>query len=92
MADKELTSNEISSKLNINQKNLYPKLSRLKRENRIMVINDKKPYLYRTCTPKVLLKQLYNIMGDLMEPKNNRIDEFLNKKPIIKKIKEIIGK
>jgi len=74
LTEKELTSLEISASLGIAKDILYPKLSRLDKENRIIRIKDKKPYKYTTITPKALLKQLYNIMADKMIPK-----ERLNK-------------
>ena len=64
LTEKELTSLEISAKLGIAKDILYPKLSRLKKEKRIIKINTKKPYKYIAITPKALLKQLYDFMSD----------------------------
>jgi len=75
LSEKELTSLEISGNLGIVKDVLYPKLSRLKGENRIIITNDKKPYKYKAITPKALLKQLYNIMVNKMIPKE-RLNEF----------------
>ncbi|GAH53273.1 unnamed protein product [marine sediment metagenome] len=68
LTERELTSLEISTKLGIDKDILYPKLSRLDKENRTMRTNDKKPYKYIAITPKALLKQLYDIMDKKMKP------------------------
>ncbi len=64
LTEKELTSLEISAELGIAKDILFPKITRLRKEHRIMRINKKKPYKYKTITPKALLKQLYNFMSD----------------------------
>lgn len=82
LTESELTSLEIAIKLGIDKDILYPKLSRLNKENRTMRTNNKKPYKYIAITPKALLKQLYDIMEKKMEPISplNEIEEkFINK-------------
>lgn len=64
LTESELTSLEIAIKLGIDKDILYPKLSRLNKENRTMRTNNKKPYKYIAITPKALLKQLYEFMSD----------------------------
>ena len=77
LTEKELTSLEISANLGIAKDVLYPKLSRLLKENRIIRTNDKKPYKYKAIIPKALLKQLHSIMIKRMdfieEPNENEI-------------------
>ena len=77
LTEKELTSLEISANLGIVKDVLYPKLSRLLKENRIIRINDKKPYKYKAINPKALLKQLHTIMMKRMDfiekPSENEI-------------------
>lgn len=67
LTEKELTSLEISAKLGIAKDILFPKITRLRKEHRIMKINDKKPYKYKAITPKALLKQLHLIMNKRMD-------------------------
>ena len=67
LTEKELTSLEISASLGIVKNDLYPKLSRLLKENRIIRTNDKKPYKYKAINPKALLKQLHIIMMKRMD-------------------------
>ena len=63
---KELTALEISSELLIQKDNLASYLSILKKEKKIITINDKKPYKYRANTPLRYLKDLYDLMNDKM--------------------------
>jgi len=87
LTEKELTSLEVSANLGIAKDILFPKISRLRKEHRIMRINVKKPYKYRAITPKALLKQLHSIMFDKMdfteEPSGNEVQ-------IIKTIEKMI--
>ena len=88
LTEKELTSLEISANLGIAKDILYPKLSRLEKENRIKKINKKKPYKYKTITPKALLKQLYDFMSD---ENKCTIKNFQEKDlELVQTIKEII--
>ena len=67
LTEKELTSLEVSASLGIAKDILYPKISRLLKENRIIRTNEKKPYKYKAINPKALLKQLHTIMLKRME-------------------------
>ena len=77
LTERELTSLEISADLGIVKDVLYPKLSRLLKESRIIRTNDRKPYKYRAVIPRALLKQLHSIMIKRMEfienPSENEI-------------------
>lgn len=90
LSNKELTALEISAELGIPKKNLWSYLNTLVKDKRIERINVKKPYIYRAITPKAYLKQLYYLMGDLMEVKPDKINDFIQKETLITKIKEII--
>lgn len=70
-----LTSSKIAERLQLRKTNLYPKLSRLKQENRIETINGKIPHEYRAITNKALLSKLHSIMMDKMEPSGNLTDD-----------------
>jgi transcription initiation factor IIE alpha subunit len=81
-----LTSLEISEKLNMKKEILFPKLSRLRRENRIMRTNDKKPYRYRSVNPEILLKQLHEIMDKKMDFKEKPTKQEIKTIKIIEKV------
>lgn len=53
-----LTSLEIANRLGKDKDLIFPKLSRLNKENRIMAINNEKPYKYITITKDMLLNYL----------------------------------
>ena len=38
-----------------------------------------------------LLKELYDIMGEFMQPNPDKIDAFISKMPIIEQIKEMVS-
>jgi len=86
LSEKELTSLEISAKLGIVLDVLYPKLSRLLKEERIIRVNEKKPYKYKAIIPKALLKQLYNIMVNKMTPKERLNENQFNTLTLIEKV------
>ena len=88
LSKKELTSLEISAELQIKKDNLYPKLSRLYNEHRIMRINDKKPYKYKAIIPKALLKQLHEIMDKRMDFKEKPNENEIKTIKIIEKVIE----
>jgi len=68
LRDRELTSLEIASEINIPTKNCSSYLNTLYKDGRIERINDKRPYKYKIATkPIELLKQLYEIMDNRME-------------------------
>lgn len=64
LTEKELNALEISSDLSIPKENLWSYLSILKNENKIIIVNEKKPYKYSANTPKALLKRLYDFMSN----------------------------
>ena len=86
LTEKELTSLEISANLGIVKDVLYPKLSRLQKENRIIRTNDKKPYKYKAIIPKALLKQLYDIMINKMTPKERLNENQFKTLTLIEKV------
>jgi len=86
LTEKELTSLEISANLGIAKDILFPKISRLRKEHWIIRINDKKPYKYTAITPKALLKQLYNIMINKMNPKERLIESEFNTINIVERL------
>ena len=58
--------------------NLMSYISTLKKENKVIIVNKKRPYEYLSITPKALLKRLYSIMVNKMTLKED-LNEFENK-------------
>ena len=58
--------------------NLMTYISVLKKENKIIIVNNKKPYEYLSITPDALLKRLYSIMLNKMTIKEE-LNEFENR-------------
>ena len=88
LKDRELTSLEIASEINIPKDNCCSYLNTLYNDGRIESKKDKRPYKYRIAeTPKVLLKQLYSLMNKKMDfakiPDQNDIE-------LIKKVEMMI--
>ncbi len=87
---KDLTSKEIYEELGIPKENLWIYLNTLLKKNRIIRLNDKKPYVYRTMNFEEDLKksyiQLSNFSIDLINyfEKNDSIQK--------KKLRELINK
>lgn len=68
LRDRELTSLEIASEINIPKNNCSAYLNTLYNNGRIESKKDKRPYKYRIAeTPKSLLKQLYSLMNEKMD-------------------------
>lgn len=68
LVKEELTSSEISKKLNIKSDNICIYLNTLFKENKVERITDKKPYVYHAITPLAYLKRLCELMNsDKME-------------------------
>ena len=84
---KELTALEISSELLIQKDNLASYLSILKKEKKIMTINDKKPYKYKANTPLRYLIDLYRLMSNKTVFSENPNEHDIE---LLKKIKEMI--
>ena len=76
--EKELTSKEISSELRIPKKNLWVYLNTLLKQNRIIRLNDKKPYIYRSINLEKLKEgytQLYSLFKQLMDNSEQLIED-----------------
>ena len=67
LAKEELTSSEISEKLNIKSGNIWIYLNTLFKENKVERITNKKPYIYRAITPLAYLKRICELMNEKME-------------------------
>ncbi|KKM91387.1 hypothetical protein LCGC14_1228990 [marine sediment metagenome] len=50
-------------------------MSVLKRENKVIIVNKRRPYEYLSITPEALLKRLYSIMINKMALKED-LNEF----------------
>lgn len=88
LGNKELTSIEIASELNIPKRNCASYLTALRKSGRIVKINDNIPYKYKLATkPIELLKQLYEIMDTKMKPVKPLDD---NEKEVLTVIMEMI--
>jgi len=75
-----------SEDLWVEQDNLMSYISILKKEKKVIAVNNKKPYDYLAITPEALLKRLYSIMCNKMV-KKKPFNEF-EKKFTIKIIEE----
>ena len=66
LRDRELTSLEIASEINIPKSNCSSYLNTLYNDGRIKRISDKRPFKYKIATkPIELLKQLYDFMSKI---------------------------
>ena len=75
---KELTSKEISIELGIPKKNLWVYLNTLLKQNRIIRLNYKKPFIYRSINLEKLKEgytQLYNLFKQLMDNSEQLIED-----------------
>lgn len=91
LRDRELTSLEIASKINIPKDNCSSYLNTLYNDGRIERTTDKRPFKYRIAeTPKALLKQLYEFMSDYMEVRKDKKEEVKQNRDLIVRIKELI--
>lgn len=88
LKDRELTSLEIASEINIPKDNCSSYLNTLYKDGRIERISDKRPFKYKIPTkPIELLKQLYEIMDTKMKPVKPLDD---NEKEVLTVIMEMI--
>ena len=88
LKDRELTSLEIASEINIPKDNCSSYLNTLYNDGRIERISDKRPFKYKLATkPIELLKQLYEIMDTKMKPVKPLDD---NEKEVLTVIMEMI--
>ena len=88
LKDRELTSLEIASKINIPKDNCSSYLNTLYKDGRIERISDKRPFKYKIpMKPIELLKQLYEIMDTKMKPVKPLDD---NEKEVLTVIMEMI--
>jgi predicted transcriptional regulator len=75
IAEKELSSVEISAKLGIKSDNCSSYLNTLMKDGRIIRIEGKRPFIYKKADkPIELLKQLYTFMSNKCELKE--FDDF----------------
>ncbi|MHA1380712.1 MAG: hypothetical protein ACTSRG_20275 [Candidatus Helarchaeota archaeon] len=91
VAKKPMESKDIAVKLNIKINLVWSYLSELTKDNKIEVVNDKKPYEYRSNTPLRYLIDLYNFMGENMKFREDKITEIKKNREILQKIKEMIA-
>jgi len=63
LVKEELTSAEISEKLDVNSNSIMVHLYDLNNQNKVKRITDKKPYVYKAITPLAYLKRLYEFMS-----------------------------
>ncbi len=79
LMEEKLTSLEILEKLQIPKDNLFSYLSTLRKEKKIIAVNNKRPFKYRANTPIAYLKFLNDFfkenIGYLI--KNPKIDKFI---------------
>jgi len=61
--------NSFPEDLWVHPDNLMSYISNLKKENKIIIVNRRKPYEYLSITPESLLKRLYSIMINKTYPK-----------------------
>ena len=64
LSKEDLTSAEIIERLDIKADNVWVHLYDLNRKNKVVRITYKKPYVYKSITPKAYLRRLYNFMSD----------------------------
>ena len=88
LRDRELTSLEIASEINIPKRNCSAYLNTLYNDGRIERTTDKRPFKYRIAeTPKTLLKQLYDLMNNKMKYEKTPVNEDVE---LIKQIELVI--
>ncbi len=91
LKNRELTSIEIASELNIPKENCASYLNKLYNDGRIERTNDRRPYKYKIAlSPKELLKQLYNFMSNYMTFRKDKEEEVKQNRDLILKVKELI--
>lgn len=95
----DYTVKEIAENSDFNENEVRTYIHRLLKDGLIKRIGKKERYtIYKAIKKesdtnseyKRYLKQLYHIMSDYMNPKEDKINEFLEKMPIIEEIKELI--
>lgn len=64
----ELTAEDIAIKTDLDIQQVWMVLTRLKTEKRVETTDERKPFFYRSVTPKALLCRLFDIMLNKMEP------------------------
>ena len=88
LRDRELTSLEIASEINIPKYNCASYLNTLYNDGRIKRTTDKRPYKYKIATSSdELLIQLYDFMGNYMMIREDKKEEVKQKRDLIVKIK-----
>ena len=91
LKDRELTSVEIAPEINNSIRNCSSYLNTLYEDGRIIRTTNKRPFKYKIAeTPKALLKQLYEFMGNYMKIREDKKEEVKQNRDLIVKIKELI--
>jgi len=88
LKDRELTSLDIASEINIPKDNCSSYLNTLYNDGRIERTTDKRPFKYRIAkSSDELLIQLYDFMGKYMMIREDKKEEVKQKRDLIVKIK-----
>lgn len=87
LARENLTSPEISEKLDIKSDKIWIYLNTLFKENKVERITDKKPYVYQAITPLAYLIRLVELMGEKMDYSEIPNDDDFK---LVKEIGELI--
>ena len=87
LAKEELTSSEISERLEIESNKVWIYLNTLFKENKVERITDKKPYIYRAITPLAYLKRLVELMNEKMDFTKPVVNKDIK---LIEQIEELI--
>ena len=96
LENKELTSIEIASKLNIPKNNCASYLNTLKKDGRIVKTNDNIPYKYRLAKTREEILELLKFSNDFFKAnidyllKNPKIKEFILEHEEFDKIEELV--
>jgi len=65
----ELTTTEIAEKMKVKKEKLWTYISVLLKKEKIIKVNNKKPYIYTSRTPEAIIYRLYLIMTTKMSAK-----------------------
>ena len=88
LKDRELTSLEIASEINVPKSNCSSYLNTLYNDGRIERISDKRPFKYNITTKPIdFLKQLYDLMDSKMDFIKKAVNEDIE---LIKQIELVI--
>ena len=88
LKDRELTSLEIASEINIPKDNCSSYLNTLYKDGRIERISDKRPFKYKIpMKPIELLKRLYDLMDSKMKFEKKAVNKDIE---LIKQVELVI--